>query len=448
MRASSVSNTDEVLFIKLKGKKVKGVFSKSLDPKDEQKLKNLLNELDQLNKSLTAKYTLRNDLEAITDGRSAAAKLIKEEIDALRLETQQLKVQKEQLIDDLNSLSELKQDTEELKQILQQNYKPNVTLLNYLKQFMTEEKITELESKASKIDQLYSNFYNKSSSEQNKVEQINEIYLKADTFNKYFFEDEIEFDGLQIKREQAVKKEYEKICDFYDELFENSEDENGGEKLSISKMIKQQEIKIDHFYNKIFGSSNPEQKPLSDVLDSRLKNLKDIESEAKKIIGLSSIAGLAGGFVEKGKEARMNKYVSLGVFVLSLILLAIFNFFTIDFNELDKITLTSITIRLVINIPLIWIATVANLNLNKYSKLEAEYGHKESLAKSYEKYKDEIFKLPQISSDNKEAYDNIYADLIRINLEAFKKNPADGMDTAKSNSILDQVLSKIDNRCS
>ncbi|HAV3051464.1 TPA: hypothetical protein JH928_000941 [Acinetobacter baumannii] len=427
---------------------MKKIFSKSLDSQDEQKLRSLLNSLNELNKSLTAKYTLRNDLEAITDGRSAAAKLIKEEIDALRLETQQLKVQKEQLIDDLNSLSELKQNTEELKQILQQNYKPNVTLLNYLKQFMTEEKITELESKASKIEHLYSNFYDKSSSEQNKIDQINEIYLKADTLNKYFFEDEIEFDGLQIKREQAVKKEYEKICDFYDELFENSEDENGEEKLSISKMIKQQEIKIDHFYNKIFGSSNPEQKPLSDVLDSRLQNLKDIESEAKKIIGLSSIAGLAGGFVEKGKEARMNKYVSLGVFVLSLILLAIFNFFTINFDELDKITLTSITIRLVINIPLIWIATVANLNLNKYSKLEAEYGHKESLAKSYEKYKDEIFKLPQISSDSQEAYDNIYADLIRINLEAFKKNPADGMDSAKSNSILDQVLSKIDNKSS
>ncbi|AVP33292.1 hypothetical protein EA762_03875 [Acinetobacter pittii] len=427
---------------------MKGVFSKSLDPKDEQKLKNLLNELDQLNKSLTAKYTLRNDLEAITDGRSAAAKLIKEEIDALRLETQQLKVQKEQLIDDLNSLSKLKQDTEELQQILQQNYKPNVTLLNYLKQFMTEEKITELESKVSKIDHLYSNFYDESSSEKNKVDQINEIYVKADTFNKYFFEDEIEFDGLKIQREQAIKKEYEKICDFYDELFKNSEDESGEEKLSISKIIKQQEKKIDHFYNKIFGSSNPEQKALSDVLDHRLQNLKEVESEAKKIIGLSSIAGLAGGFVEKGKEARMNKYVSLGVFVASLILLAIFNFKTIDFNALDKITLISITIRLVINIPLIWIATVANLNLNKYSKLEAEYGHKESLAKSYEKYKDEILKLHQISSDNQEAYDNIYADLIKINLEAFKKNPADGMDTAKSNSILDQILSKIDNKSS
>ncbi|HGE6544196.1 TPA: hypothetical protein ACGE1Q_003440, partial [Acinetobacter baumannii] len=134
---------------------MKKIFSKSLDSQDEQKLRSLLNSLNELNKSLTAKYTLRNDLEAITDGRSAAAKLIKEEIDALRLETQQLKVQKEQLIDDLNSLSELKQNTEELKQILQQNYKPNITLLNYLKQFMTEEKITELESKASKIENLY-----------------------------------------------------------------------------------------------------------------------------------------------------------------------------------------------------------------------------------------------------------------------------------------------------
>ncbi len=147
---------------------MKKIFSKSLDSQDEQKLRSLLNSLNELNKSLTAKYTLRNDLEAITDGRSAAAKLIKEEIDALRLETQQLKVQKEQLIDDLNSLSELKQDTEELKQILQQNYKPNVTLLNYLKQFMTEEKITELEDKASKIGSLYSSFYDESSSEKIK----------------------------------------------------------------------------------------------------------------------------------------------------------------------------------------------------------------------------------------------------------------------------------------
>ena len=52
------------------------------------------------------------------------------------------------------------------------------------------------------------------------------------------------------------------------------------------------------------------------------------------------------------------------------------------------------------------------------------------------------------SENNQEAYDNIYADLIKINLEAFKKNPADGMDTAKSNSILDQILSKIDNKSS
>lgn len=106
--------------------------------------------------------------------------------------------------------------------------------------------------------------------------------------------------------------------------------------------------------------------------------------------------------------------------------MAIFNFFTIDFDKLDEITITSITVRLILNIPLIWIATVANINLNKYSKLEQEYGHKEALARSFEKYKTEIQTL------NSETEESIYLQtkLLEINLDAFKKNPADGMELA------------------
>ena len=73
------------------------LFSQSLDPKDIERLNHLLKELNSLNESLTAKYTLRNDLVAITDGRSAAAKAIKDEIDNLRFETNALKVEKEKL---------------------------------------------------------------------------------------------------------------------------------------------------------------------------------------------------------------------------------------------------------------------------------------------------------------------------------------------------------------
>lgn len=150
---------------------------------------------------------------------------------------------------------------------------------------------------------------------------------------------------------------------------------------------------------------------------------------------MSSNAGLAGGFYEKGEQAKSSKQNNLYVFIGALVLLAIFNFFTIDFDKLDEITITSITVRLILNIPLIWIATVANINLNKYSKLEQEYGHKEALARSFEKYKTEIQTL-----NSETEVCPIQAKLLEINLDAFKKNPADGMELAKSDSFLDKLF--------
>ena len=83
-----------------------------------------------------------------------------------------------------------------------------------------------------------------------------------------------------------------------------------------------------------------------------------------------------------------------------------------------------------------------DINLNKYSKLEQEYGHKEALARSFEKYKTEIQTL------NSETEESIYLQtkLLEINLDAFKKNPADGMELAKSDSFLDKLFSNPDKK--
>ena len=61
------------------------------------------------------------------------------------------------------------------------------------------------------------------------------------------------------------------------------------------------------------------------------------------------------------------------------------------FQELYKILF-----KVTINAPLIWIATIANINLNRFSKLEQEYSHKEALAKSYERYRTEIEQLEKL----------------------------------------------------
>ena len=149
---------------------------------------------------------------------------------------------------------------------------------------------------------------------------------------------------------------------------------------------------------------------------------------------------MAGGFYQKVKETKVNKYISLGVFVLILIVMGVFNFSTIDFKNLKEIDLISIVTRFMINIPFIWIATVANINLNKYTKLEQEYSHKESLAKSFERYKTEIDKLDKIDSEKS---NSLMISLMELNLEAFKVNPANSIDKIKNDvSLLDIVQKK------
>lgn len=133
---------------------------------------------------------------------------------------------------------------------------------------------------------------------------------------------------------------------------------------------------------------------------------------------------------------------SLAVFAASLILLAIFNFKHINWENLDSITLQSIAIRVMLNIPLLWLATVANINLNKYSRLEQEYGHKEALAKSYEKYRDEISKLPSLDTEvDDPAMATLHAELIKLNLEAFKKiQPMIWIKLRQISSLIDFLM--------
>ena len=162
-------------------------------------------------------------------------------------------------------------------------------------------------------------------------------------------------------------------------------------------MFEKQKNTLDKFYLKIFGDEkNPS---LDHELTARLDNLKSVEQEATKTLNQASSAGLAGGFFDKVNQAKESKKNNLYVFGISLFLLALFNFTTIDFEKLDQISITSIIVRLILNVPLIWIATVANINLNKYTKLEQEYGHKEALARSFEKYKSEILTLNAETSE-------------------------------------------------
>ncbi|MFG4430512.1 hypothetical protein ACF0AX_11705, partial [Acinetobacter baumannii] len=151
-----------------------------------------------------------------------------------------------------------------------------------------------------------------------------------------------------------------------------------------------------------------------------------------------------GGFVVKGREAKIGQIASLFIFIIVVLILFFFNLYFFDKKDFVNMKWDSLIFKFLINVPLIWIATIANINLNRFSRLEQEYSHKEALAKSYERYKTEIDELEKLGVSGSE---ELKLKLLEINLDAFKVNPADHSDKAKPDfSIFDLVKNKNDSK--
>lgn len=423
---------------------VKDFLKRGVDEKDKTELVQLLTKVKTLNESLIAKYELRADLIQLTDKRQGAARVVKDEIETLRKEISELSILKKELLTEIENILKFKEDIQELKSLLETTTDNDELLIEAVKSLLTLENYDEWVDKSKALNSLYEDIHTPiNENGESKEDVIQNTHQKAEELNNYLFEnnEKIIVDGVVTNRDFSLRRSYNLIDDYYKKLFIASTDEDGNEIIAITAQIDKRKSDLDIFHNKIFGNKNEQKTSLSDALDERLKQLKLVENEARNVMNMSSTAGLAGGFFEKAKEAKYNKWGSLALFTLSLVLLAIFNFNNIDWDKLDSITIQSIVIRLMLNIPLLWIATVANINLNKYSRLEQEYGHKEALAKSYEKYRDEISKLPDLDDAvDDSTMRTLHAELIKLNLDAFKKNPTDDMDKAKSNFFLERIF--------
>lgn len=399
-----------------------------LRPEDEKTLRDLIKQNKEVFAKISAMYFLKDDLVEVTNRSYSATKIIENEVENLKLEIHKLIGERNRVMQSLGVLSQLNSQIEKFKSLLEQEYSDGELLIDRLEEILNQEEIDEIGNLRQEIINLHSEIYD-CDDDESVHSRINDFLINMDKAQKFLTET-VEFEGISVAKKEVIRKEYEKIHDYYDHLFDDSDED------SISKDLNKKINELNKFYQKIFGNESNKTISLKDDLEKRLTQLKEVEEEAKKVINLASDAGLAGGFVEKAKEAKKNKEISVAILSVSLMLMTIFNFFTIEFDKLDDITLVSIAVRVMINAPLLWLAIVSNINLNKYSRLEQDYAHKEALAKSYERYKTEISKL---SSEDEQA-ENLKQELIRINLEAFKLNPADNMDKAKSDTIMDKIL--------
>ncbi|EOH2048095.1 hypothetical protein ACM2A7_001263, partial [Campylobacter jejuni] len=288
-----------------------------------------------------------------------------------------------------------------------------------------------------------------------KINNINNSYaeiflsdkgdIPSDLLNKYEQIKNIHDDLIVVKNSENLNKVEDlnkKIDNFlgkYSEIIGNEENSKYKTFISNYTDFDNKKKELDDFYKDIFGSNDNNSESLKKELEERKEQLKKVEEEAKKVIDLSSDAGLAAGFFAQAEKARRNKNINLCLFIFVIGFMACFNYKTIDWNNLNNIDLVSVIVRLMINTPFIWAATVANININKYFKLEQEYAHKESLAKSFERYKDQIKDLSaNYEIDEKQV--ELMTKLLDTNIEAFKKNPSDNIEKIRSNNIITDAL--------
>lgn len=404
-----------------------------LRPEDEKILRNLIKQNKEVLEKISAMYLLKDDLIEVTDRRFGATKIIENEVENLKSEITKTITEKNRVIQSLSALSQLNNQIEKFKNLMSDQYSDDTLLIDKLEEVLNKEQIEEIEQLQQEIIEFHSKIY-ESEDEINIHDRVDDFLINMDRAQKFLIET-AEFEGVAVAKKEVIRKEYEKINEYYDYLFNDSDED------SISKDLNKKIAELNKFHQKIFGNENNKTISLKDDLEKRLTQLKEVEEEARKVINLASDAGLAGGFVEKAKEAKKNKWWSVGFLILSLLIMffynrELFNNIPDIQNQINNGSIIWVILKMTVNAPLLWLAVVANINLNKYSRLEQDYAHKEALAKSYERYKTEISKL---SSEDEQA-ENLKQELIRVNLEAFKFNPADNMDRAKSDTFFDKIL--------
>lgn len=308
-----------------------------------------------------------------------------------------------------------------------------ISVYDRILELTSEESIEEIENSKQEILDKYNELFEADESDESRIDQLSLKIKEIEEKYSEIFEDQND-DGENLFEEMELK--IKKLGELWDEYF--IEDEEGRTK---SELIDSRLKEINQFHLKIFGDELSEKVSLDQELNDRLKNLKHIEKRAKDILDDSSEAGLAGGFVTKRKEANWVRLISLVVLISAIAFLFIFNYNFLEKKDFEDIKWGTILFKLSINAPIIWIATIANTNMNKFSRLEQDYSHKEALAKSYERYRSEIQQLELLGVDGAE---NLKVKLLETNLDAFRVNPASyANDSKKDISIIELIKLKL-----
>lgn len=262
-----------------------------------------------------------------------------------------------------------------------------------------------------------------------------------------------------------VSEKTEKLKEFYIKIY-GSVDEKTGERINglkedIDKRILDLE-KYEKDQKKLFNDYLSDKINLFDRFQENISNnnnnfinekIKDLEKYEKEIITknnelykkieshlpFATTAGLAKAYEEERKRFRFPLIIWNGVFILTLCCMFIISF---KYLNIGNTTIEAFGINIIKTLPLIlpciWLAIYASIRRSENQRLEQEYAHKETLAKSYSGYKKQIDAL---SSDEDELLLN---KLLDNSIETISKNASESLDKKHGDGLpIESIINKV-----
>lgn len=316
-----------------------------------------------------------------------------------------------------------------------------------IKQFLQEVDFSKIKRDAKAIENYGDKLLSADDSIQSQIAssqiQIQTWFNEIQKFNNAFF-------VKQDNKETSIKADIDFIQNDINSTYKQLHD--------IVMNFTQKLTDLDEFYVKIFGTVEnnqrigglqqeikDRQKQLDEYNEEQKMKFKSLKDEIENLLKDATNASLASSY-EKSKESyKWAIYGWNAIFILSMLSIVGVAFW--GFMEVvDKLSeplaiLGAILVRLPFYIPLAWLAIFSTQRRNESKRLQEEYKHKETLARSFLGYKKQI---DEIQSDSSQDNMNLAKRLVENLVEMTSQNPNKALDKVKKdNTPTTELLEKL-----
>lgn len=276
------------------------------------------------------------------------------------------------------------------------------------------------------------------------------------------FEEKFEkFIGTAKEEVSSLKAELNDITELYNDFVKKPSTAvpSKAEKLNetfekiteYNTEISEIETKVKEFDTKVFGKTTEDKEALKFKITELKSELEKLHSDwdekydtlatmIEALLPGATSAGLAKSYYDQKKSYKVPNILWSIVFIGTMIGMVCYAVTTVKDSETVGGAFMNIFARAPFFVPTIWLALFASRQQSQNRRLEQEYAHKESLAKSYEGYKREIVKLPESPSK-----DVIMEKLVASIIDASSYNPSETLEKKSHNDsppLLGSLMNK------